>query len=80
MAGRIEPHGFRRSKEGFRVRCYLPPQENEPDVVTADQTEGWHLYLIEDIDWIEATQTGFTPRPYKRNDDEASITISFKAE
>lgn len=76
---RIEPHGFRRSKEGFRLRCYLPRQENEPDVVSDYQTEGWHLYLVEDIDWIEATQTGFERRPYTRSDDEVSLAISFKA-
>ena len=75
---RVEPHGFQRSKEGYRVRCYLPSQENEPDTVTADQIEGWHLYLVEDIESIEATPIGFERRPYRRADDEASLTISFK--
>ena len=75
----IEPHGFQRSREGFRVRCYLPPTEPEPDVVADFQVSGWHLYLIEDIEQIEVTSVAFEPRPYRRTDDEVSITISFTA-
>lgn len=75
----VEPHGFRRSREGFRLRCYLPWQENEPDVVSDFQTAGWHLYLVEDIDWVQATQSAFEARPYRRTDDEASLEISFRA-
>ena len=42
----VEPHGFRRSRDGFRVRCYLPPRDDEPEVVSDYQTTGWHLYLV----------------------------------
>jgi hypothetical protein len=73
----VEPHGFRRSREGFRLRCYLRPDEHEPDVVLDFQITGWHLYLIEDIEQIEATSSAFEQRPYRRTDDEVSITISF---
>ena len=75
----VEPHGFQRSREGFRLRCYLPPDEHEPDVVSDFQIAGWHLYLIEDIEQIEATSLAFEQRPYRRTDDEVSITISFAA-
>jgi hypothetical protein len=75
----VEPHGFRRSREGFRLRCYLPPSEHEPDVVADFQIAGWHLYLIEDIEQIEVTSAAFEQRPYRRTDDEVSITISFTA-
>jgi hypothetical protein len=77
---RVEPHGFRRSKEGYRLRCYVPAQQGESDVVADFQTEGWHLYLVEDIDGIEASQTTFEQRAYTRSDDEVAITISFVAE
>jgi hypothetical protein len=76
----VEPHGFQRSPEGFRLRCYLPAHENEPDVVSDFQVSGWHLYLLEDIDSVEATESKFEPRPYRRTDDEASMTISFRVE
>ena len=76
----VEPHGFQRSREGFRLRCYLPEQENEPDIVSEFETAGWHLYLVEDIDWVEATQSTFERRPYSRTDDEVSFAVSFKAE
>ncbi len=74
----VEPHGFRRSKEGFRLRCYRPAEPNEPDVVSEFQTDGWHLYLIEDIEWAEATPASFQSRPYARSRDEVSISISFR--
>lgn len=77
---RVEPHGFQRSREGFRLRCYLPAQENEPDVVSDFQVSGWHLYLLEDIDSVEATESKFESRPYRRTDDEVSMTISFRVE
>lgn len=77
---RIEPHGFRRSGEGFRLRCYLPPQDQEPDVVSDYQTARWHLYLVEDIESVEPTQASFEARPYTRSDDEVSITISFRGD
>ena len=76
---RVEPHGFRKSKEGFRVRCCRPEEPDEPDVVNDFQASGWHFYLIEDIDWAEATPASFQPRPYTRNQDEVSIVISFRA-
>jgi hypothetical protein len=75
----VEPHGFHRSREGFRLRCYLPPAEHEPLVVSDFQIAGWHLYLIEDIEQIEATDVIFNERPYRRTDDDAPITISFTA-
>jgi hypothetical protein len=75
----VEPHGFRRSKEGFRLRCYRPAAVNDPDVVSDFQTDGWHLYLIEDIEWAEATPSSFHPRPYSRSHDEVSISISFRS-
>jgi hypothetical protein len=74
----VEPHGFQRSKEGFRLRCYLPPSDNEPDVVCDYQIAGWHLYLIEDIEEVEVTSSAFERRQYGRTDD-VSITISFTA-
>ena len=73
----VEPHGFQRSREGFRVRCYLPPADAEPDVVSDFQISGWHLYLIEDIERIEASASSFAERPYRRADDDERITISF---
>ena len=73
----VEPHGFQRSREGFRLRCYLPGQDNEPDVISDFQIAGWHLYLIEDIDWVQATESLFEPRPYRRTDEEVSLEISF---
>jgi hypothetical protein len=74
---RVEPHAFHRSKEGIRLRCYLPAQEDEPDVVSDFQTNGWHLYLIEDMESAQAGSAAFKPRPYARSDDEVSITIVF---
>jgi hypothetical protein len=76
---KIEPHGFNRSKEGFRVRCFRPAEPDEPDVVSDFQTDGWHLYLVEDIEYAEATDQSFARRPYSREQDEISITISFRA-
>jgi hypothetical protein len=73
----VEPHGFQRSREGYRVRCYLAPYDDEPLVVAEFQLAGWHLYLIEDIEQIEATATTFDDRPYRRAAAEVSITISF---
>ncbi len=75
----VEPHGFRKSREGFRLRCYLPPPDDEPDVVSDFQIAGWHLYLIEDIEQIEATSQTFEDRLYRRVDDDVSITIAFTA-
>lgn len=75
----VEPYAFRRSKEGFRLRCYRPVEQDEPDVVSDFQIDGWHLYLIEDIEWAEATPASFQPRPYTRSRDEVSIDISFRA-
>jgi len=77
---RVEPHGFERSREGLRLRCYLPAQENEPDVVADFQVSGWHLYLLEDIDSAEAIDSQFESRPYRRADDEEPITIPFRVE
>jgi len=76
-SAQVEPHGFGSSKEGIRLRCYLPTQNNEPDVVSDFQTCGWHLYLIEDIEWAQGGLTDFKPRPYTQGDDEVSLTISF---
>lgn len=73
----VEPHGFQRSREGFRLRCYLPPSDDEPDVVFDFQVAGWHLYSIEDINQIEGTSLGFENRPYRRAGEDASIAISF---
>ncbi len=73
----VEPHGFLWSREGYRVRCYLPPSEHEPGVVADFQVAGWHLYLIEDIENIEVMSLACEHRPYQRTDDEVSITISF---
>jgi hypothetical protein len=75
----VEPHGFQKSREGFRLRCYLPPADDEPDVVSDFQIAGWHLYLIEDIEHIEVTAQTFDDRPYRRVDNEVSITIAFAA-
>jgi hypothetical protein len=75
----VEPHGFQRSREGFRLRCYLPSDEHRPGVVFDYQVEGWHLYLIEEIEQIEITQSPFTRREYRRADDDVSITLSFRA-
>ena len=75
----VEPHGFERSREGLRLRCYLPPSEHEPDVVSDFQISGWHLYLIEDIERIKPASLAFEQRPYRRTDDEVSVGISFTA-
>jgi hypothetical protein len=75
----VEPYGFRRSKEGFRLRCFRPLEENEPEVVSDFQTEGWHLYLVEDIEWAAPAAGSFRPRPYRREPDEVSISISFRS-
>ena len=61
-----------------RLHCYLPAQPDEPDVVSDFQIDGWHLYLVENIESAQVTLTKFDPRPYVRNDDEISISISFK--
>jgi hypothetical protein len=74
----VEPHGFRRSKEGIRLRCYVAAQTDEPEVVADFKIEGWHLYLVEDIQWAQATSTSFEARPYRRSGDEISISISFR--
>lgn len=74
----VEPHGFQRSKEGFRLRCYLPSGDSEPEVVFESQVAGWHLYLIEDIEWAEATEEIFKPRPYRHIDDEVAITMTLR--
>jgi hypothetical protein len=78
-SARQTTHRTRRSREGFRLRCYLPPTEDEPDVVCDYQIAGWHLYLIEDVERVEVTSSVFERRPYRRTDDDASITISFTA-
>ena len=77
---RVEPHGFHRSREGYRLRCYLPAREDELDVVSDFQVAGWHLYLLEGIEAIEAMETPFEPRAYRRTDDDVSMTISFRSE
>lgn len=69
----VEPHGFRRSKEGLRLRCWFTEPDDAPEVVTDDQTTGWHLYLIEDIEWAEVGERTFEPRAYKRAEDEAAV-------
>jgi hypothetical protein len=73
----VEPHGFQRSREGYRLRCYLPPADDEPEVVFDSQTAGWHLYLIEDIQEVETTAQTFNDRPYRKTDSEVLMTISF---
>lgn len=74
----VEPHGVHRSREGYRLRCFLPPRQGEPDVVADFQVAGWHLYLIEDISWIEAAANTFEPRPCRRLDDEVTSSITFR--
>lgn len=72
----IEPYAFSSSREGTRLRCFLPARDPYPDVVADFQTEGWHLYLVEDIESGEVMPTHFEPRPYRRFREEASLLIT----
>ena len=75
----IEPYAFQKSKEGIRLRCWV--YENEPilDAGLGYQTEGWHLYLINDIESVRDTGKSFVPREYRQS-DELTITLRINAE
>ncbi|MBN1796056.1 MAG: hypothetical protein JW804_05230 [Sedimentisphaerales bacterium] len=60
----IEPYKFQRSKEGIRLRCWVYEPKPVPDVVADYQTEGWHLYLVDDIESVVDTGESFIPREY----------------
>ena len=74
-SARIEPYAFQRSREGLRVRCFVHPDDPEPDVVADFQTSGWHLYLVDDIEDVSDGGDSFAPRPYSRVEDEATFSI-----
>lgn len=66
---------FGGHEKAIRVRCYLPARDDEPECRMDFQMSGWHLYLLEDIDTIEAAAAPFEPRAYRRTDEDVSITI-----
>jgi hypothetical protein len=56
----------------------MPPRPDEADVVYDFQVAGWHLCLIEDIEWAEATLRTFEHRSYTRATDEVGPSIVFR--
>jgi len=72
---RVEPYAFQRSREGLRLRCFLPPSDSEPDVVYDYQTAGWHLYLIDDIEDVRDGGATFIRRLYQRHEDTAIFSM-----
>jgi hypothetical protein len=70
----IEPYAFQKSKEGIRLRCWA----TEPDPYTLDyQTEGWRLYLVNDIESVRDTGKSFIPKKYRKSD---ALTITFRVD
>ncbi len=72
---RVEPYAFHRSREGLRLRSFLPPSDSEPDVVYDYQTAGWHLYLIDDIENVRDGGATFIRRVYERHEDTAVFSM-----
>ncbi len=61
----IEPYKFQKHKEGIRLRCWVYEPMPARDVVADYQTEGWHLYLVDDIESAFDIGESFTPREYR---------------
>lgn len=66
--GRVEPYSLRRSKQGVRVRVFLLEPEELPDIIGADDIEGWHLYLVEEITSLRDTGEVFAPRAWEADE------------
>ena len=75
----IEPYSFQRSKQGIRLRCWVYEPKPTADVVSDFQTEGWHLYLVDDIESVLDTGESFESREY-RHSTENDIVIHFGVE
>jgi hypothetical protein len=71
----VEPYAFRKSKQGVRLCCWVDSTHDPFQVVTSDQTEGWHLYLLDDIVAVKGSSQRFQVRPYVGGQDDIVIRI-----
>ena len=62
----IEPYKFQKYKRGIQLRCWVYEPKPVCDVVADHQTEGWHLYLVDDIESAFDMGEPFAPREYKQ--------------
>ena len=75
----IEPYRFQKHKRGIRLRCWVYEPKPARDVVADYQTEGWHLYLVDDIESAFDIGESFAPHEYRLGTtNEFTIRISIE--